>query len=102
MRLHAAVAAGEPDAMLRTAGALLDGGEPLSADLVARVFAARMTGLILTNQAAAARREFRQYRSRLGNALSTQALFRFLLAQADRVPGAAVTKIDRQVTKPGR
>ena len=84
LRFHAAVGAADPAAMAEAAGALLEGASDMPQELMVRVLAARAAGLILTNQAPLAKREVVRYRGRLGNSAATQALFRFLLGQADQ------------------
>ena len=84
LRLHAAVGAADPAAMAEVAGAVLDSNGDLPQELMVRVVAARVAGLILSNQAPVAQREAVRYRGQLGNSTATQALFRFLLGQADQ------------------
>jgi hypothetical protein len=92
LRLHAAVGALDARRMAEAAGVVLGSGQPISVDLTVRALAARMAGLILSDQTAEAQREFAKYRGRIGNSPATQVLFRFLLGQADqgiRPPQAA-------------
>jgi predicted membrane-bound spermidine synthase len=84
LRLHAAVGSANAAAMAAAAAAVLDNSADLPQDLLARAVAARIAGLILTDQAIPALRETSRYRGRLGNSENTQTLFRFLLAQAEQ------------------
>ncbi len=70
--------------MAAAAAAVLDNSADLPQELLARAVAARIAGLILTDQAVPALRETSRYRGRLGNSENTQILFRFLLAQAEQ------------------
>ena len=67
---------------------MLQGVPDLPQELLVRALAARVAGLILTNDPAQAQRETVRYRGRLGNSASTQAVFRFLLGQAEQGPRA--------------
>lgn len=84
LQVHAAVGAADPVAMAATAASLLTNPESLPRELLIRVLASRMAGLIRTDQARLANREFDKFRGKLGTNPITQTLFRFLLGQADR------------------
>jgi spermidine synthase len=88
LRMHAATAGADRGAMAEAARAVLQGVPDLPQELLVRVLAARVAGLILTNDPAQAQRETVRYRGRLGNSASTQAVFRFLLGQAEQGPRA--------------
>jgi spermidine synthase len=81
LRLHAAVGSAEPAAMAEAARAVLDIPAKLPPELTARVLAARIAGLILTNRHAEAQREFAAHRGKLGDSATTKAMFRYLVGQ---------------------
>jgi len=62
LRLHAAVGSANAAAMAAAAAAVLDNSADLPQDLLARAVAARIAGLILTDQAVPALRETSRYR----------------------------------------
>ncbi len=84
LRLHATVGSANAAAMAAAAAVVLDNSADLPQDLLARAVAARIAGLVLTDQARQALRETSRYRGRLGNGEGTRTLFRFLLAQAEQ------------------
>jgi spermidine synthase len=83
LELHAAVAAANPESMARTSAALLEKPADLPGELLGRVLGARVSALLLMNQTAQAQRELNQQRGKVGNAASTQAIYRVLLGQID-------------------
>ncbi len=86
LRLHRAVAAGQPREMVAAAEAVLETEPELGGRLLAQVLSAYMAGAILMGDSPAALRAHVKHRSRLGSARGDWApMFRFLFGQADRV-----------------
>ncbi|MGQ0653376.1 MAG: spermine synthase [Betaproteobacteria bacterium] len=83
LRLHAAVAAGDAKAMSDAAAPLLDKPADIPGELLGRVVGVRAAALLLSNDAAGAQREINRFRGKVGNAASTQAIYRILLGQID-------------------
>ena len=88
LAFHAAVGAVAPPRMAEAAAALLADSAQIPPELIARVVAARLTALILMGEAAAAERELRNHRGKLGNSANTQAMFRLVIGQMDHRPRA--------------
>ncbi|HYE70866.1 MAG TPA: hypothetical protein VD932_05005, partial [Aquabacterium sp.] len=84
LRLHRAVAAGDPRGIAQTAKTVLDEEPQLKERMLAHALAAYMAGQIMRGEGPEALRAFAQHRARLGAASGDwMPVFRFLLGQAD-------------------
>jgi hypothetical protein len=105
LSFHVAVGAVAPPRMADAAAALLADPAQMAPDLIARVVAARLTALILMGEPAAAQRELRNHRGKIGNSANTQAMFRLVIGQMDHRPTAAPPTLapapDRRKAGPG-
>ena len=84
LRLHRAVAAGEGNEMASAAQAIIEAEPKLEARFYAHALAAYMAGSILAGRRDAALAAFGRRAGRLRSVREWEAVFRFLVAQADR------------------